>query len=93
MQVAVSLSTQSEYAALNEEELDEGDNAKYDVNEDSRRDIVACATIVSGRWLVIWGRITTPYSGGREIPAYDGGGDGKALAHTCQQGRQSEPVI
>jgi len=99
MQVAVSLSTQSEYAALNEEELDEGDNAKHDVDEDGRRGIAVepilsvCIIIATGRWLVIWGRITAPYPGGSEIPAYDGGGDGEALAHTCQQGRQSEPVI
>jgi len=93
MHVAISLSTQSEYAALKEEELDEGDNAKHDVNEDGRRGIIACTIIASGRWLVICGRITAPYPTGREIPAYDGGGDGEALAHACQQSRQSEPVI
>jgi len=98
MHVAVSLSTQSEYAALKEEELDEGDNAKDDVDEDGRRGIIepcllVCTIIASGRWLVIWGRITAPYPSGREIPAYDGGGDGEALAHACQQGRQSEPVV
>jgi hypothetical protein len=49
MHEAVPLGAQSEYATLEEEELDEGNDAKYNVNENSGRCIAECLLL-----LLLW---------------------------------------
>jgi len=87
---AVPLGAQSEYAALNEEQLDESEDTEYDVNEDSSGRIAECLLLRVAR--VGAGAHARQTRDGK-VPTDDGTGDQEDLDRECQQGGETETAI
>lgn len=94
---AVSLGTQSEYAALDKEKLNQGSDAKYDVNEDRGGGIAK--RIVRNVLRGAVGAIGTgaaatmgQTSDGKD-PAHNGAANQKALERECKQCGQTKTAV
>jgi len=97
---AVSLGTQSEYAAFDEEKLNQGSDAKYDVNEDRGggiakrivRNVLRGAVGAVGA-VGAGAAATMGQTSDGKNPAHNGAANQEALDRECKQCGQTKTTV